>query len=63
MVTLGDVDGDGTLDVVVAAMTNRDDRDRDAETEEAYGGGGGLWVLSAETGLPLPNFPVELHNR
>lgn len=49
MLTLGDIDGDDTLDVVVAVAT--------AE------GSGEVWALSAQDGLSLSHFPVELHNR
>lgn len=48
-VTLGDIDGDGTLDVVVG-VTAKD-------------GSGEVWALNAESGLTLPNFPVGLMNR
>ena len=49
MVTLGDVDGDGNLDVVVGVTTEE--------------GSGEVWALNAENGLPLPFFPVSLRNR
>ena len=49
MVTLGDVDGDGSLDIVVG-VTTKD-------------GAGEVWALSAESSLPLPHFPVRLGNR
>ncbi|CBJ28983.1 conserved unknown protein [Ectocarpus siliculosus] len=49
MLTLGDVDGDGALDVVAGVTT--------AE------GSAEVWALSAESGLPLPNYPVALRNR
>lgn len=49
MLTLGDVDDDGALDVVAGVTT--------AE------GSAEVWALSAESGLPLPNYPVALRNR
>lgn len=49
MLTLGDVDSDGSLDVVIGVTTKE--------------GRGEVWALSAENGLPLPNFPVQLMNR
>lgn len=48
-VSLGDVDGDGSLDVVVGVST--------AE------GSGEVWAVSAESGLQLPYFPVKFMNR
>eukprot|EP00752_Nemacystus_decipiens_P003264 g3021.t1 len=47
--TLGDIDGDGTLDVVVAVTTVE--------------GAGEVWALNAENGLLLANSPVKLGNR
>lgn len=46
---LGDVDGDGSLDAVVAVTSSE--------------GEGQLWAVSAATGETLQNFPVRLNNR
>lgn len=46
---LGDVDGDGKLDVVVGVTTRA--------------GEGQVAAVSAATGFKLPHFPVQLGNR
>lgn len=48
-VTLGDVDGDNTLDVVVGTTSSD--------------GEGAVWVFGAADGTKLPSFPVKLQNR
>lgn len=46
---LGDVDGNGSLDAVVAVTSSK--------------GEGQVWAVSAATGETLQNFPVRLNNR
>jgi len=54
--TVGDVDGDGQLDiVVVAVLSEQQQHDPHLSQEGCH-----VWAVRGDTGKPLPGFPISL---
>lgn len=66
--TVGDVDGDGFLDVVVVAVTEIEDvvdsskkkEDTKHRRKSTASKGCDVWVLRGDTGVALPGYPLRL---
>jgi hypothetical protein len=58
--TIGDVDGDGQLDVVVVAATEPGAGDRRWPGAGRQSAGSHIYVLRGDTGEPLPGYPIAL---